>query len=119
MTTTWALPALAAAAVLSLTACAGSTQAAPEPAVTTTVTATATPEPAVTESSEPVNLSPELAVAVMEQTWSEMTYTDKEDVCFGWNLDSAWALDLLMEESEDLISREDAKAFFDEKCGGF
>lgn len=136
MTTTWALPTLAIAAALSLTACAGSTEASPEPAVTTTVTATASPEPAVTESvtrtitvtesPEPAATSEEevvgdsdLAGAALDLTWNEMTYTEQESLCYGWNLLPTTSLDVFMENSEGFISREQAKTFFDTKCEDF
>ena len=130
MKTTLVTGLAATALVLGTSGCGlGGTTPAPEPA-TTTVTETAKPEPApepvtetVTETAEPApqptpdqEAMDELAWAMMQETWDEQSPSEQEDMCFGWRLDSEWALDSIMAGSGDAVPRADMKAFFDEKC---
>lgn len=55
--------------------------------------------------------------SVMERVWGEMLSSDQEELCLGWNIYQDSMLDAFMEgESTGLISRSQAKTFFDEKC---
>lgn len=124
MKTTLVTGLAAMALVLGTSACGlVSTTPTPEPA-TTTITETAAPATeTITETAEPEQqptpdqeAMEELGWIVLQEQWDETPVAEQEDMCFGWQMDSEWALDMIMEGSGDSIPRADLKAFFDEKC---
>ena len=67
------------------------------------------------------SLDSDLDLAAMELAWSEMSYSDRQSICDGWNMPGLQQtlLDRFLEgaaESGNPVDRYDAQRFFDQKC---
>lgn len=58
----------------------------------------------------------ELAELALEILWSDMSYSEQSDLCWGWGTDRAMMLDAFMSGAGNSIPRSVAGAFFDGKC---
>ena len=76
--------------------------------VTQTQTQTRTAEPSPAPSAE----------AILEAAWDVQTEEDQANMCWGWGYDQEFMLDSFFGEAgSELVTREQASAFFDQKCG--
>lgn len=57
------------------------------------------------------------AEVIMDAAWEMQTQEDQELMCWGWDVDQELMLDTFFESPEsELVTREQARAFFDGKC---
>ena len=76
--------------------------------VTQTQTQTRTAEPSPAPSAE----------AILEAAWAVQTEEDKANMCWGWGYDEEFMLDTFFGTMDgDLVTRDQARAFFERKCG--
>ena len=135
------LTSAAVMAAFTLAACGGSSEPAQTVTETETTTATSTvtetasgidftdsdqyheesteePAPTTTEAPEPEStVDEDIAAVSLEITWNDMTYSEQDDLCFGWEMWPEDSLDVFMEGvGEDFADRQQVKDFFDAKC---
>ena len=84
--------------------------------VTKTETQTRTAEPSPAPSTtEPSPASG--AMAILDEAWDAQTQEDRDLMCWGWEFDQEIMLDSFFVNPEsDLVTRDQARAFFDGKC---
>lgn len=95
---------------------------------TATVSATVTEAPSASETAEDEDdtdygdvTSDDLNDLAISMAWNDMTSTEQQSICDGWNMGlEETLLDVFMDavgDSDDLdISRSEVKTFFDGKC---
>lgn len=132
-----ALGAAGAVLVLGMIGSCGSdsdTESAAPATVTATVTATQEaapveetetkpapkpkpkPKPAPEPTTEPPLSDEEIGALALEITWDGMSASDQADICLGWALDQESMLDVFLDSSGGIVTRAEAREFFDGKC---
>lgn len=109
---------------LALTACGGGEvdeaddyEPAPAPVYETTREAEPIEEEIIEEEPSEEEISDEeITDLALELSWSEMSPSDQEDLCFGWDLDSTMMLNAFMDGAGEDFNRTQVRNFFDRKC---
>ena len=91
----------------------GCTQAAPAPVVTVTA-----PAPTVTVEPPQPTID-EFYGSILEEAWNSVSYKDKSDACFLFNIDRDEAWDAFNNGADNAIPRDQFELFFADKCSNY